>query len=78
MEEEIWKDIKGYEGKYKISNKRKIISLKRYSANGRLLRQKELKFSKMNKKYDVVQLIDSDDKSKLHYVDRLMFDHFGI
>jgi predicted RNA-binding protein associated with RNAse of E/G family len=78
MEEEIWKPIKGYEGRYKISNKRKVVSLKRYSANGRLLREKELKFSKINKKYDVVQLIDSTGKPKLYYVDRLMFEHFNI
>lgn len=75
MEQEIWKSIIGYEGLYEISNTRKIKSLKRISRNGRLLREKELKFSK-NGKYDVVQLINKDGKEKIYFVDRLMFEYF--
>ena len=31
--EEIWKDIEGYEGRYKISNKGRVLSLSRYKQN---------------------------------------------
>ena len=76
MEQEIWKSITGYEGIYEISNNRKIKSLRRMSACGRLLREKELKFSK-NGKYDVIQLTDKNGKAKIYYVDNLMFEHFN-
>lgn len=76
MEEEVWKPIKGYEGLYEISNQRKIKVFKRLSANGRLLREKELKFTNNSGGYDVVQLTDKNKKAKVHYVDRLMYDHF--
>lgn len=75
MENEIWKPIKNYEGLYEISNTRKIKSLKRLSANGRLLREKNMKFSK-NKNYDVVQLVDKNNNYKVHYVDKLMYINF--
>lgn len=77
MNEEIWIEIQGYEGKYAISNKRRIKSLKRLSNDGRLLREREMKFSK-NGNYDVVQLVDDEGKYKIHYVDKLMFIHFGV
>ena len=32
--EEIWKDIKGYEGLYQVSNTGKIRSLDHYASNG--------------------------------------------
>lgn len=35
MEQEIWKDIKGYEGCYQISSKGSVKSLKRISSSGR-------------------------------------------
>lgn len=75
MENEIWKPIKNYEGLYEISNTRKIKSLKRLSVNGRLLREKNMKFSK-NKNYDVVQLVDKNNNYKVHYVDKLMYINF--
>lgn len=77
MKKEIWKPIIEYEGIYEISNFRKIKSLKRFSVTGRLLREKQMKFSK-NGKYEVVQLVDKNGKPKIHYVDKLMFQHFGI
>lgn len=77
MKEEIWKPIIGYEGIYEISNFRKIKSLKRFSVTGKLLREKEMKFSK-NGKYEVVQLVDKNGKSKIYYIDKLMFQYFNI
>lgn len=43
MTEEIWKDIKGYEGHYQISNTGRVKSLDRYvaSKNGSLRKEKE-------------------------------------
>ena len=77
MENEIWKPIKGYEGLYYISNTRKIKKEKRLSSNGRLLREKELKFSN-NSGYDIVQLTNKEGKQKIHYIDRLMYEHFEM
>lgn len=43
MEEEIWKDIQGYEGMYQISNMGRVKSLRRYSKQNHLLPEKILK-----------------------------------
>lgn len=43
MENEIWKDIKDYEGFYKISNKGRIKSLYNYKRNGTSFLQPQLK-----------------------------------
>lgn len=72
---ELWKDIPNYEGIYQISNLRKIKRLKRMN-KGKLLHEKEMKFSK-NGNYDVVCLT-KDGKTKNYYVDKLMFEIFGI
>lgn len=77
MKQEIWKPIKDYEGLYEISNTRKIKTIKRLSSNGRLIREKELKFSN-NHGYDVIQLRDKDGNCKVYYVDKLMYINFGI
>ena len=36
---EIWKDIKGYEGLYQVSNIGRVRSLKRNNTNGKILKQ---------------------------------------
>lgn len=61
--EEIWKDIKGYEGLYKVSNLGNIKSLRRktISRNGKTIYNKTeneriLKTSSDNKGYVVVSL----------------------
>ena len=74
--EEKWVDIPNYEGIYKISNTRKIKRLKRINKKGRLLREKEMKFTN-NGGYDIIQLT-KDGESKFYYVDRLMFEIFGV
>lgn len=40
---EIWKDIKGYEGKYKVSNKGRVKSLKRLDSINHLIKTRILK-----------------------------------
>lgn len=72
---EIWKDIPNYEGIYQISNTRKIKRLKRLN-KGRLLHEKEMKFSS-NGGYDVISLT-KEGKSKNYYVDRLMYELFEV
>lgn len=74
MEEEIWKNIKGYEGLYQISNLKRIKSLKRISYNGKLLREKILKYTKHGN-YDTVWL-SKNNNSKLYYVDKLYYLNF--
>lgn len=71
---EIWKDIPTYEGIYQISNTRKVKRLKRINEKGRLLREKEMKFTS-NGGYDVISLT-KDGKSKIYYIDRLMYNLF--
>lgn len=79
---EIWIDIKGFEGLYKISNKVNIKSLSReYSAgvNGHKVIRKEKMLKQFpNKKtgYMQVTLIDKNGKHYLKYVHRLMAEHF--
>ena len=54
--EEIWKDIKSYEGLYQVSNLGKVRSLKRYINNGtgtRSLKERMLKPMLINKYYSV-------------------------
>ena len=43
MHKEEWRDIKGYEGIYKISNKGNVKSLCRISRHGRFIKEKILK-----------------------------------
>lgn len=45
---EVWKDIKGYEGKYRVSNKGRVKSLERFRKNG----FKEYKWIFAEKRYD--------------------------
>jgi hypothetical protein len=75
MDKEIWKPIKGFEGKYEISNQRRVKSMQRITLDGRLLREKMMTISK-NGKYDVVCL-HKNGKTYHCYLDRLMYDHFG-
>lgn len=74
MEQEQWKDIEGYEGLYQMSNLKRIKSLKRIGYNGKLLREKILKYTKHGK-YDTVWLT-KDNKSKLYYIDKLYYLNF--
>lgn len=73
--EEIWKDIKGYEGLYQVSNLGRIKSLARYVyyRNGKVYHQDEkiLKPCLNNKGYCRVRLTKSTN-SKLFFVHRLV------
>ena len=77
--QEIWKDIKDYEGLYQISNLGKVKSLDRKTKNrcgefikkGKILRQCE-----NSKGYLRVQLINENGKRKKMFVHRLVAEHF--
>lgn len=65
---EIWKDVKGYEGLYKISNNGRVFSF-HHNKNGR-----ELTYSLSNSGYYLVGLYDG--KQKRVYIHRLVAEHF--
>lgn len=76
---EIWKDIKGYEGLYQISNLGNVKSLDRnyIRKNGRNHHTKETirAQSKNLKGYSFVRL-SKNNNSKIKYIHRLVAEHF--
>ena len=78
--EEIWKNIKGYEGLYQVSNLGRIKSLKRkvYAGNGKMRWQYEriMSSKKTNGNgYNIVSL-NKNGKSQNRYVHRLVAEMF--
>ena len=73
--EEIWKDIKGYEGKYKISNLGHILMLGAYS-DGRKYKQ-GLKKTRVDKGgYEYVNLTNWEGKVETVKIHRLVAEAF--
>ena len=76
LENEIWKDCKGYEGLYQVSNKGRIKSYERVRSNhtGGIWIQEEaiLKGKINNDNYRVVHLQQPKGKSKIEFVHRLV------
>lgn len=69
---EIWKDIKGYEGRYQVSNLGRVKSLcYHHGTNERILKQK-----KNQNGYVVANLYKKGDKGKLKTVHRLVAEAF--
>lgn len=68
---EIWKDIKGYEGKYQVSNTGKVRSLN-YNNTGKV---KELKLKLNRYGYYEVKL-SKNNKAKDFMVGKLVAEHF--
>lgn len=68
-EKEVWKDIKGYEGIYKVSNFGKVYSLPRPKTKGGLLKPQ------INKGYERVTLL-KEKKIETFSVHRLVASHF--
>ena len=78
--EEQWKDIKGYEGIYLISNRGRVLSLYRYKerargTSGYFINTRELKKSITTTGYESVGLV-KDGKTKTHKIHRLVAKHF--
>lgn len=77
---EKWKDIKGYEGLYQVSNMGKVRSLAHFAKNNsnggmRITSGKELAFYKMPNGYHQVQLSKGKSRKKA-YIHRLVADAF--
>lgn len=79
MVNEIWRDIKGYEGLYQVSSNGVIRSLDRYlpMPNGgeKLVKEKILKPNKINSGYLCVGL-SKNGKTKNYLIHRLVGEHF--
>lgn len=76
--QEIWKDIKGYEGLYQISNFGRVKSLERYQQNHSKLQKIEEKIKTIhikNNGYQFVQLYKDNIMKNLH-VHRLVAQAF--
>jgi len=73
---EEWKDVKGYEGYYQVSNLGRVKSLERRSACGRyIIKKKFLKVRVINKKYKGIGLY-KEGKLKLITIHRLIALNF--
>ena len=77
---EVWKDIKGYEGLYRISNMGRVKSLERTARNNihggeRTIKESILSPTDNGHGYMLVGL-KKDCKRKNHYVHRLVAEHF--
>ena len=65
MLQEIWKDIKGYEGKYQISNLGNIKSINYHKTK----KEKLLKPNISNRGYKYINLCKSGRQQKNTYID---------
>ena len=77
--QEIWKDIKGYEGLYQVSNLGRIKSLdkKTKNKNGEFIKKgKILKQCENSKGYLRIQLTSNKGQRKRMFVHRLVAQHF--
>lgn len=76
---EIWKDINGYEGYYKISNLGRVKSVTRFVSSSRTnhktQRAKEIVGWDNGHGYLVVSL-SKEGRRKNHYIHRLVAEHF--
>ena len=80
MDKEIWKDIKGYEGLYQVSNYGRVKRIKRlrnnkYNKPSVDTRTQYMKPWDNGNGYKVVSLVKKH-KRKNHYVHRLVAEHF--
>ena len=74
---EVWKDIKGYEGVYQVSNLGRVRSLDRINAKGAKINGVILKQHDSGNGYLYVTLSEGSRKNKRnHYVHRLIATHF--
>lgn len=68
MKEEIWKDVIGYEGVYRISNQGRVMSLKHGKTR--------IMADRMNNKGYIDVLLYKNKRTKSFYVARLVAQHF--
>lgn len=75
--EEIWKDVTGYEGLYKISNHGRVLSCKRITirGNSRTNRPERILSNKFNHQYEFVKLSKNGIRHNI-VIHRLVAIHF--
>ena len=73
--EEIWKDIKDYEGLYQVSNLGRVKSLERITRHGHLWKERLLKICYNPANYKIV-ILAKDGKNKTRLVHRLVAEAF--
>lgn len=73
--EEIWKDIRGYEGLYQVSNLGRVKSLERMTSQNKHLKEKLTCLNKLSHGYNNVGLC-KQGKTKAFYVHRLVAEAF--
>ena len=76
MEEEIWKEIKGFEGYYAVSNLGRIKSIARIQRNGHRCQERILLIQPNKKNGHLQILLHKDMKYKMFYVKRLVAEYF--
>lgn len=72
---EIWKDVKGYEGKYLISSTGRVMSCERCASDGRKIKQKILNPTRGKCPYLSVMLV-GNGKNKRVYIHRMVAESF--
>ncbi|MCT0449375.1 NUMOD4 motif-containing HNH endonuclease [Lactococcus lactis] len=72
---EIWKDVKGYEGLYQVSNLGQLKSLARKVPNNRPVKEKIIKLNRTTNGYMQVRLYQHG-KTKTVRIHRLVAEHF--
>lgn len=75
MEKEIWRDIKGYEGLYQVSNLGRVKSLDRTDFNGHHRKERTLKILRNTKGYLQISLF-KNRTHKRYLIHRLVADAF--
>lgn len=73
--DEIWKDVQGYEGLYQVSNQGRVKSLERVAPNKHCVEERILKFKKNRAGYFQVWLY-KNNKAKVFLVHRLVAKTF--
>jgi hypothetical protein len=78
MKQEVWKDIKGYEGIYQVSNLGRVKGLRKRNNAYNVYYKKEfiMKLQKNHKGYLKVQLNNDLIKRKMFFVHRLVAEAF--
>lgn len=72
---EIWKDIAGYEGIYKVSNRGRVVSLKRMNARGQIVKPRIKAIKPNNRGYIQINL-SKDGKQEYKLLHRIVAEAF--
>ena len=77
MNNEIWKDVKGYEGLYQVSDLGRVMCIEHYDCYKRLIRPMMLKPYSNDKGFIIIDLYDFNCNKKVFKVLDLVNDAFN-